>query len=93
MGASRGDRSSVDADGEVLGELEPIVEDHDQVHVELNLEVCMDVCGARVRVREEHVKGDLKVRQDVAVGDLNVLDLRGVRLFLKSLNAHQLDFN
>lgn len=51
------------------------MEDHDQVHVELNLELMMHEGGARVDLREEHVEGDLEVRDDVSVCDLDVLHL------------------
>lgn len=86
-------RSAEDADGEVLSELEPVVEDHDQIDVELYLKVVVHVGGARVRVGEQHVQGDLQVGQHVSVRNLNVLDLRGVSLFLESLYAHELNLN
>lgn len=61
--------------------------------MELNLEKLMDVRGAGVGRREEHVQWDLKVRQHITVCDLDVLDLGSVCLTFESLNAHQLCLN
>ena len=47
--------SSVDADGEVLCQLVPIVEDYDKVYVELDLEIFVHERGARVNLGEKHV--------------------------------------
>jgi hypothetical protein len=69
------------------------VEDNDHVDVELNLELGVNVRGARVRVREQHVQRYLQVRQHVAICDLDVLDLSGVLLSLKCLHSHELYLN
>ena len=61
--------------------------------MELNLELVVDVSGTGVWCREEHVQGNLKVWQHVAICNLNVLDLCGICLALKSLNTHELDLN
>lgn len=51
--------SAEDAYGEVLSELESIVEDDNQVDVELYFEVVVHVGGARVRIGEQHVQRNL----------------------------------
>ena len=80
--------SPVDADREVLSQLVAIVEDHDQIDVELDFEIRMLECGARVLSWEEHVQGNLKILKNIAVGYLDVLNLGRVRLALERLHAH-----
>ena len=69
------------------------MEDDDQVDVKLNLEVSMMVSCTRVIAWEQHVKRDLQVRENIAISDLDILNLGRVRLAFKSLDTHQLDFN
>ena len=69
------------------------MEDHDQIDVEFNLEFGVDVGGARVRIREQHVKRNLKIWQNIAISHLDVLNLSCVSLPLKSLHTHELDLN
>ena len=71
----------------------PVLEDHDQVHLELNLECWVDVGGTRVDLREEHVKWNLKAGNRVAVSHLDVLHFGRVGLILICFGTHELDLN
>ena len=85
--------SPENADREILRQLVPIVENHNQVHVELNFEITVHVCGTRVRIREKHVERNLQVWENVAVSNLDILNLRRVSLALKSFDTHKLDLD
>ena len=71
----------------------PVLEDHDQVHLELNLECWVDVGGTRVDLREEHVQWNLKAGNRVAVSHLDVLHFGRVGLILIGFGTHKLDLN
>ena len=85
--------SPENADREILRQLVPIVENHNQVHVELNFEITVHVRGTRVRIREKHVERNFQVWEHVAVSNLDILNLRRVSLALKSFDAHKLDLD
>lgn len=95
-------RSAVYADWDVFRELITVLEDHDQVDMELDLESGPNEGGTRVDLREEHVERHLHVGHHVAIRDLDVLHFscrlhqtfidRLLRV-LVGLDAHQLDLN
>ena len=81
-----------DANGYILGQLVPVVEDNYEVDVELDLELLVEEGRARVNLGEEHIQGDLHVRNNVAVGHLDVLHFRSLNLSFKRLDSYQLNF-
>lgn len=54
------------------------MEQHDDVHLKFHFEVGGLQCGAGEQPREDHVDGDREAPTNITVGDLDVLDLRGV---------------
>ena len=50
------------------------MEDDYQIDVELDLELCMVVGGARVNGGEQHVQWDLHIRQHISISNLDVLN-------------------
>ena len=85
--------SPIDPNREILGQLIPVVENHNQVDVELDFELFVDIRGAGVRSWEEHVEWNLEIGQHVAISDLNVLNLRRIRLAFERLHANELNLN
>ena len=69
------------------------MEDHDDVYLELDLELCVFLGGTRVDLGEQHVKWDLHVVYGISIGHLDVLNLCGLGLSLKCLNTNKLDLN
>ena len=60
--------------------------------MELDLELGVEVGRAGVNLWEEHVERDLHVRNDVSIGDLDILNFRGGNLAFKGLNSYELGF-
>ena len=85
--------SPVDANGEVLRQLVTIVEDDDQVDMELDLESSMLVGGTGVSIGEQHVKGNLEIREHIAVSHLDVLNLCSIGFSFEGLHANKLNLN
>ena len=85
--------SPVNTNREILCQLVPVVENHNQVDVELDFELFVDIRGAGVRSWEEHVEWNLEIGQHVAISDLNVLNLRRIRLAFERLHANELNLN
>ena len=71
----------------------PVLEDHDHVHLKLNLERRVNVGRTRVDLREEHVQGNLKARNRIAISHLDILHFGRVCLILKSFGAHKLNLD
>ena len=69
------------------------MENHNQVDVELDFELFVDIRGAGVRSWEEHVEWNLEIGQHIAISDLNVLNLRRIRLAFERLHANELNLN
>ncbi len=86
-------KSTEDANGEVLGQLESVVEDHNQIHMEFNLKLVVHVGGARVRIREQHVERNFEVWQHISICNLDVLDFSRIRLLLKGFHSNKLDLD
>ena len=61
--------------------------------MELDFELFVDIRGAGVRCWEKHVERNLKIGQHVSIGDLNVLNLRRIRLAFECLHANELNLN
>ncbi len=85
--------STEDADGEVLGQLKSVVEDHNQIHVEFNLKIVVHVGGARVRIWEQHIKRNFEVWQYISICNLDVLDFSRIRFLLKGFHSNKLNLN
>ena len=69
------------------------MEDHNQINLEFNLEFLVDERWAGVNLREQHIQGDLKSTNYVAVSYLYVLDFSSVGLALESFDSNKLDFD
>ena len=69
------------------------MENYNQVDVELDFELFVDIRGAGVRSWEEHVEWNLEIGQHVAIGNLNVLNLRRIRLAFERLHTNELNLN
>ena len=84
--------SSIYADWNVFSQLVPVVEDHDQVDMELNAELLVDVCRAAEDLWEQHVHGYFKIRNDVTICNLDVLNFSCWSLAFERLDTDKLDF-
>jgi len=69
------------------------VENHNQVHLEFDLELLVDECRAGINLREQHIQWDFKAANNIPVGHLDVLDFSSVGLILEGLYSYQLDFD
>ena len=67
------------------------MEDHDDVDLEVDGELVVFDRGARVQLREEHVRRDLDVLDAVTVSDLDVLHLGRLCLFFKCFHSNKLN--
>ena len=84
--------SSVYTDRNVLSQLVPIVEDHYEVHMELDAELVVDECCAAENLWEQHVHRYFKVRDDISICYLDVLNLSCRCLTFERFYTYKLNF-
>lgn len=83
--------STIDTNWDVFSKLVAILEDHNHVYLEVNLELGVVEGGTRVDLWEQHIQWHLQPTNHISIGHLYVLYLGGVSFVFELLDTDKLD--